>query len=219
LVQLVSLAFICLIKHKQEVKPIKFNLRKFFHRPHWNIKLFAFTGMLITFVEYMDYTVTIIFLKEVYKASLTQIGFVMGLGWLSYGITQILSGKHSDKKGRKKLYIYGGITAGLSALLIPNTSSLFGITLFFILLSAGHGIATPAIRGMTAESTSEKYRTQDFGFITTFEELGALVGFPAMGWIADNLGFNAAFYLRGLTILCVTIIVYLLIHKKNAQND
>lgn len=212
--QIISLLFLYRIKYGGSVNPIKFNLRKFFHKPHRNLKLLAFTGMLVTFVEYMDYTVTVIFLKDVYNASITQIGLVMGLGWLSYGLLQIISGKYSDKIGRKKFYLYGGIAAGVSALFIPNMPSIAAMALFFVLLSAGHGVAFPAIRGIIADSTSEKYRSQDFGFVATFEELGAVVGLPVMGWIADNIGFNMAFYLRGLVILLVTAFVYLLIKEK-----
>jgi MFS family permease len=212
--QAISLAFIYLIQHKEEVKHIKFNLKKFFHKPHRNLKILAFTGLLVTLVEYMDYTVTVIFLKDVYSASLTQIGLFMGLGWLAFGVMQIISGRHADQFGRKKVYVYGGILAGIAVLLIPKTNSLLTVTLFYIVVCLGHGIAFPAIRGITADSASNQYKSQDFGFITTFEEIGGFLGFIAMGWLADNFGFNLTFYLRGTVILLVTAMVYILINEK-----
>jgi MFS family permease len=211
---LIALGFLLLIKHNRQAESIKFNLAKFFQKPHRHLKLFAVTGFLITFVERMDYTVSIIFMKEVYDASITQIGIAMALGWLSFGAIQIYSGRHSDKFGRRKSYLVGGVLAGLCAFLLPNMPSMGAMALLFMLLSAGHGIAYPALRGMLAESTSEKYRSQDFGFVTAFEEAGPLIGFPVMGWIADNLGFNAAFYLRGFVILAVSIIVCLAVKQK-----
>jgi len=217
--QLASLAFILRIRREETPRQIKFNLLKFLHKPDRNLKMLAVTGFAITFVEYMDYTVTVIFLKEAYGASISGIGLVMGLGWLFFGLLQITSGRHSDKLGRKKSYVYGGLLAGAAALSIPHISSLPSFLLLYILLSAGHGVAFPAVRGMIAESTSEKYRSQDFGFVTTFEELGAFVGFPAMGWIADNMGFDAAFQLRGLIILSVTAVVYLTVKEKKKHDE
>jgi MFS family permease len=214
--QAISLGFLWFVRHKETPKQIAFNLHKFFHKPHRNLKILAFTGMLVTFVENMDYTVTIIFLKDVYGASISQIGLVMGLAWLFYGVTQILVGRHADALGRKRVYLLGGAVAGISALILPNMHSIIPMTAFFILLSIGHGMALPAIRGIAAHSTSEKYRSQDFGYISAFEEAGAIFGFPIMGYIADNLGYNAAFYLRGITILSASCVVMLLIreHKK-----
>jgi len=217
LFQLVSLAFILLIRIKERTQAIKFNLKKFFHKPHRNLKILALTGMLITFVEYMDYTVTVIYVKEVYNASLTQIGVFMGASWLAYGIVQIFFGRFSDRRGRKGLYLFGAFVAGVSALLMPSMPSLLLGTACFALLAVGHGIAFPAVRGMTASFASKEYMSQDFGMVTAFEELGAVFGFPIMGWIADNLGYSMAFYLRGTVILVVAVVVVVLIKEKKKE--
>ena len=217
--QAVSVAMLMRIKHVETSRKIKFNLKKFLQRPHRSLKILALAGMFISIVETMDYTVTVIYLKDVHGASLTIIGLFMGAGWLSYGLAQVISGRISDRVGRRLLYLAGGIIAGTCILLLPKMPSLASAALFFMLLSAGHGIALPAVRGITADATSPKYRSQDFGLVTTLEELGTFIGFPLMGYLADNTGFDAAFQLRGLMVLGVTIAVYLFINenKKHEQ--
>lgn len=212
--QAASLWLVLKIRYGQAVKPIKFNIKKFFRRPHRNLKILAATGLMVSLVESMDYTVTVIYLKNVYSASLTQVGIVMGLGWLSFGATQIVSGRYSDCVGRGRCYVYGISLACAAALVIPKMSSIYGVALSLAVLCVGHGIAFPSVRGIIAEHTSESYRSQDFGFVSTFEEAGRFIGLPAMGLIADKIGYSAAFYFRGAILITAAFTVYTLIPKK-----
>lgn len=216
--QAAALYFICQMRYEQKKRSIKFNIRKFFHKPHRTLKILALTGFLVSLVEVMDATVTVIFIKDVFSASITQIGLVLGVGYFSFGITQMIFGKRSDRGGRKKYYVYGMGLALVSAFMIPNMPSLVGVGLFFALLCMGHGIAFPAVIGIIAEHTSEEYRSQDFGFVSTFEELGKFVGLPLMGWIADTIGYDTSFYFRGAVLLTAAIIVALFVREKGRNN-
>lgn len=213
--QVLSLVFLLRIKYEQKTTSIRFNIGKFFHKPHRNLKVLAVTGFLVTFVESMDATVTIIFLRNVYSASITQVGFVLGIGWFCFGVTQIILGKHTDRLGRKRCYVGGIALACLSVAIMPNMPSLKLVTLFFALLCVGHGIAFPAIKGIMAGYTSDTYKSQDFGFASTFEELGRFIGFPIVGLIADMAGFKSTFYLRSVVLIMAAIIVYFFIRERD----
>jgi len=207
LFQLISIFFVFSISDSRKPAEIKFNLSKFLSKPNRNLKILGITGFIVTFVEYMDYTVTVIFIRDKFSASIIQIGIIMGLSWLAFGLMQIVFGKYADRVGKKKLYFIGSFSAAILMLLIPHMSSIIYFLILFTMLYCLQGIAFPAVKGLIADSTSKKYRSQDFGLVTTLEQFGPFFGLPIMGFIADNMGFNAAYYVRSIVNILAVLIV------------
>jgi len=214
LFELIGFFYLYKIKYTQKTRPIKLNIKKFFKKPHRNLKILALTGMLVCMVECMDATVSVIFLRDRFCASTSGVGLVLGLLWLSFGLTQIEFGKRLDRWGRRRSYVVGMSLAALGSFLIPYASSLPAVALFFIILGIGHGIGFPAIKGIIAEHTSDAYRSQNFGYLTIFESLGGFIGLPLMGWIADHAGFDVVYYLRAGVLLSAVVFVFLLVKDR-----
>ncbi len=215
LFELASIALILGISERRETTRVKFNFRKFFSKPSRILRIFSVCGFAIGFAECMDSAVTVLFLHDSLGASVAQVGLAMGACWLAYGVVLLKFGRIIDRRGRRSYYMMGLAIASACAFLLPHSGSIPVFVLLFAALGAGFGLLVPAARGIIAKHASRKYLSQDLGFVGIFEQLGPLIGLPVMGFMADNLGFASAFYLRGILLLVPAVIVYATLGKSD----
>jgi len=127
-------------------------------------------------------------------ASVSQVGLIVGA--ISYVAAFLLIplGVLSDRFGRRNLLVGGLIVFTLAPLLYSLASNPQQL----ILVRAIHGLAPaafiPAAITMVVDSAPEAKRGEAIGWYTTLSQLGLMAGPVAGGFLADHLGFDAAFY-------------------------
>lgn len=110
------------------------------------------------------------------------IGIAMGLG----ALVAFPSGRLSDRWGRKKLFVGGGLIAFTATLLIPTTWSLVIIVCLLGARSMAFQVASPALRALQADVVPEHVRGKLIGVLESMSAFGAVVGAPIGGFIFDQ---------------------------------
>lgn len=125
----------------------------------------------------MLYAVTPLFMTQVLKASMSQLGLVEGIAEGTASILKGVSGRYSDRIRKRKIFIFAGYS--LSALAKPLMALAGG---WQTVLAArffdrfGKGIRTTARDALIADSCPPEKRGSAFGLHRAMDTAGALVG-------------------------------------------
>ena len=130
--------------------------------------------------------------------------FSSPLGWLS------------DTIGRKPVMVGGAVVYTVALLLFTTTTDPYWFILFRLFEGIGTAAFGPAAQAFVADITTEENRSKAYGFLTTAQFGGLIVG-PALAAPLYALGgggtsgFYAIFYfgaiLSGLALLAITLFV------------
>jgi MFS family permease len=94
----------------------------------------------------------------------------------------IPAGRYADRKGRKRLAVWGALGARGSLAVLPLTITLPQTSVAWVAQSAGMAASQPALRAIQADIVPWKLRGKLFGTIQAFFNAGATVG-PLVGGI------------------------------------
>lgn len=141
----------------------------------------------------------------------TELGL---LGGPAFALTYALSGVPiawlADRIGRRNIIVVG--LTFWSAATAATGLAANAIQLFIARIALGLGEATntaPA-SALIGDWFPTKSRTVAVAFFTTGGPLGIMIGFPAIGWIAQNYGWQSAFFAMGLVGVLIAGLLLLL---------
>ena len=138
--------------------------------------------------------------------------FLMGVAIGIYGLTQALFqlpfGFLSDRFGRKPLIVIGFLLFAIGSLIAGFTQHIYGLILGRAL--QGSGAIGSTLLAMTADLTSEKYRTQAMAIIGI--SIGASFSIAIMlgPWLAASHSISSIFFLSFIFALLGIILTFLL---------
>ncbi|MNI17233.1 Inner membrane transport protein YajR [compost metagenome] len=125
-------------------------------------------------------------------------GWIVGMYGISQMLLRIPVGILSDRLHKRKLFIsFGLLFTGLSGLGLWVTDDF----LWIILLRALAGAAAATWVDFTVLFTSyykHEESTKAIGTISFFNSLGQMLGILMAGWVADEMGWGAAFILGAI---------------------
>jgi DHA1 family multidrug resistance protein-like MFS transporter len=128
-----------------------------------------------------------VFLQDEAGASLQWIGVIAGAYFVGVFTVSPFAGRLSDRVGRKPLLVGGTLLYGLATLLFITTTEPSLFVLFRLLEGVGVALIVPAGQAFVAEITTDANRSQAYGWWTTAQFGGLLVG-PALAWPLYELG-------------------------------
>ena len=128
-----------------------------------------------------------VFLQKEAGASLWWIGVIAAAYFVGVFTVSPLAGRLSDRIGRKPLLVGGTLLYGLSTLLFVTTTSPELFVLFRLLEGVSVALVVPAGQAFIAEITTDRNRSQAYGWWTTAQFGGLLIG-PALAWPLYELG-------------------------------
>ncbi|MGQ3478183.1 MFS transporter [Paenibacillus sp. TY11] len=124
-------------------------------------------------------------------------GSSMGLMVAAFTLTQLLlsplSGKLSDRYGRKKLIVSGMFIFMLSELVFGLASSIPTLFIARIMGGAGAALLTPSIMAYVADVTSFEERGKGMGMINAAINTGFIIG-PGIGGLLATYGIRIPFF-------------------------
>lgn len=128
------------------------------------------------------------------KGSLLILGLVLSLSSLSTSVFQIPGGLFSDRVGRKKAIIIGGLIRTISLCYIGFVPSIGLLIPGMIVSSVAGALINPAKSALVAESAHINHKGKTFGLIDTIQSFTMIIG-PALGlFIAGKINIRIVFY-------------------------
>ncbi|HEV8220699.1 MAG TPA: MFS transporter [Streptosporangiaceae bacterium] len=134
---------------------------------------------------------------------LAAIGLIKGLYPLVWGAGQLITGRLSDRVGRKPMIVAGMLVQSAAfpaALMIPGHPLAAGI-ISAVLLGAGTAMVYPALIAAVADHTHPHWRAQGLGVYRFWRDLGYALGAVAAGLLATAFGLNPTVLAGGVLTL------------------
>ncbi|USD99220.1 MFS transporter [Vibrio sp. SCSIO 43133] len=136
-----------------------------------------------------------------------QASFPISLFMLVWAISLPFAGYWSDKLGRRKALIIGGlvITVGMVSTSLCNTLS--AMLLSRTITALGYGLVFISAQGFVSDYTDNSNRTKGMAtFLSSFFS-GSLCGAAIGGLLADRIGYSGTFFLAsGISIVGVLLV-------------
>jgi MFS family permease len=131
-------------------------------------------------------------------ANVAEIGLVLFIGGFASTIVMVPSGLLSDRIRRRNILISSSIMFGLGALYLTTVKSWQESVLGIILLSSAFSVFLPARHTMIADNTGSRSMAATYGLMNIAWPIGTTIGPILGGFLADNYGWNYAFYTAAL---------------------
>jgi MFS family permease len=156
-----------------------------------------------------------LFLEEQAHTSMTLWAVIAAMFYVGTLLFSSPLGWLSDTIGRKPVMVGGAIVYTVALLLFTTTTDPYWFILFRLLEGIGTAAFGPAAQAFVADITTEENRSKAYGFLTTAQFGGLIVG-PALAAPLYALGgggtsgFYAIFYFGAiLSAIALTAIVFL----------
>ena len=160
-----------------------------------------------------------LFLQDQAHASIPLIGVVAAAYYLGALVFSAPLGRLSDSIGRKPVIVSGVALYSVATLLFLSTTEPKWFILFRFLEGVGAAAVGPAGLAFVADLSTEKTRSQAYGWLTT-AQFGGLVAGPGLAALLSRLlagqgvwSFYAVFLLGGVAS-AVTVVVLLFYVKE-----
>ena len=157
-----------------------------------------------------------LFLEEQAHTSMTLWAVIAAMFYVGTLLFSSPLGWLSDTIGRKPVMVGGAIVYTVALLLFTTTTDPYWFILFRLLEGVGTAAFGPAAQAFVADITTEENRSKAYGFLTTAQFGGLIVG-PALAAPLYALGgggtsgFYAIFYfgaiLSGLALAAIVLFV------------
>jgi len=139
---------------------------------------------------------------------LEQIGKIVALYPIVWGLGQLFTGKMADHLNKKNMLFWGMLVQGFALLLMIYATSFFHFAALSVVLGGGTAIVYPTFLAAIADYAHPQQRAESIGVFRLWRDLGYAVGALLTGILADSLGINWAVGAIGfLTIISAIIIL------------
>ena len=162
-----------------------------------------------------------LFLEEQAHASMTLWAVIAAMFYVGTLLFSSPLGWLSDIIGRKPVMIGGAVVYTIALLLFTTTTDPYWFILFRLLEGIGTAAFGPAAQSFVADITTEQNRSKAYGFLTTAQFGGLIVG-PALAAPlyafggGGTSGFYAIFYFGAVLSATALVAITLLVHEPAA---
>lgn len=124
--------------------------------------------------------ISVLFYNDKFGIQPVTIGFIMSLTGLIGLSASLLSGRISDKVGRKPIIALGGLASRILGFALPLTGRVEQAGIVLAGRSLGFNIMMPAMRALRADIVPAESRGRFFGLFATAFTSGSIIG-PIIG--------------------------------------
>jgi MFS family permease len=158
------------------------------------------------FVVYMP-----VFLVESRGASPFLALSIVSAGYVGSSLMGPLTGRWSDRTGRRKAFLLAGELASLPLFLsIPFLPGVAGAGAGFVAAEVLLAIASPALNAFVADVSAQARRGEGYGLLNATAAWGGVIGFVIAAILVIPFGLNVLFYFVGAVMIgTVSVIAFL----------
>ena len=142
--------------------------------------------------------------RDKYGITEAQLGLIVGVGFITGFLSQILFAPQADKGHAKKLVMIGITVEVIGTLFMAFGHAFLPLILGRLLTGFGVGISEPALRRILILSDPERMG-QNLGLIVSASVAGFTAGPIVSALTADTLGISAPFLLVAALLVVVAI--------------
>ncbi len=139
---------------------------------------------------------------------LEQIGKIVALYPIVWGLGQLFTGKMADYLNKKSMLFWGMFLQGLALLLMLFASTFLHFTILSVILGIGTAVVYPTFLAAIADNSNPVQRAESIGVFRLWRDLGYAVGALLTGILADYLGISWAVGAIGFLTLLSAIIIF-----------
>ena len=148
-------------------------------------------------------------LLAVKEFDLEQIGKIVALYPMVWGLGQLFTGKMADHLSKKNMLFCGMLFQGIALFMMIYADGFFQFAALSVLLGVGTAIVYPTFLAAIADYSPPQQRAESIGVFRLWRDLGYALGALLTGIIADSLGINwAVGAIGGITIISALIILF-----------
>tara|TARA_B100000809_G_scaffold140718_1_gene138283 strand:- start:794 stop:2014 length:1221 start_codon:yes stop_codon:yes gene_type:complete len=152
--------------------------------------------------------------------NLEEIGLIVSLYPMAWGLGQLFTGKMADHFNKKKMLVIGMLIQGLTLIVMIFAETKIDFMTLSILLGLGTAIVYPTFLAAIADFTHPEQRAHTIGVFRLWRDLGYAIGALLTGILADYWGLTATIsVIGGLTILSSMIIQIRMSNKNRLITD
>ena len=129
-----------------------------------------------------------------------QIGLIIGVYGLTWGVLQLATGTMTDRIGRKWPIVSGMFLCGggvWATIALSGMASWLGIA---AVIGLGMALLYPSLLAAVADVSHPRWRATSLGVYRMWRDLGYAVGAIMIGVISDLIGFNYGFYFTAVAM-------------------
>ncbi|HJX69697.1 MAG TPA: MFS transporter [Dehalococcoidia bacterium] len=135
-----------------------------------------------------------------------QIGVALTLVVIMQFATIFLSGRLSDRFGRKVVITPGCLIAAASLVMLAQSYSYWFLLLSCVVMGIGLGISGPTTSAYVADIIPKENYSSGIGLYRTIVDLGFVIGPILLGWLADMRGFSFSLLFNSLLLFLVVFL-------------
>ncbi len=124
-----------------------------------------------------------------------------------WGVSQLATGSHSDRWGRKGLIVSGMLLQGAALIAIPVTHTFLAWMIAAACLGLGTAMVYPTLLSAIGDVAHPSWRGNAFGVYRFWRDSGYAIGAIAAGLLADRWGMASAIASVGLLTVATGILV------------
>ena len=138
---------------------------------------------------------------------LEDIGKIVALYPMVWGIGQLFTGKLADTLNKKQMLFWGMLLQGIVLLMMISAQSFLQFATLSILLGVGTAVVYPTFLAAIADHSHPEQRARAIGTFRFWRDLGYAVGALLTGILADLADENIALACIGfITVLSAVVI-------------
>lgn len=138
---------------------------------------------------------------------LAEIGKLVAIYPIVWGIGQLVTGKLADLFMKKWMLFWGMFLQGLAILAMALAASFGEYLILGVILGIGTAIVYPTFLAAIADYTPPQQRAHSIGVFRLWRDLGYAIGAVITGVVADAFGITASVYLIGAITLASAFVV------------
>ncbi len=195
-----------------------FEFPKMTFRKHLSTLLFVV--LIMHFANFIIIPILPVLLSVDKGLSPSKIGYIIGIGFLTFQVGSIIGGLISDRIGRKITLVIGSAIEVIAYIGFGISNSYMFFLLFQILNGIGSGIYAPTIKAAIAEHASESIdmKTTAFSLRGIAANLGIALG-GLLPFLIIGLSFTAYFFISAAVYLGLLFISLLFIPNSCVRNN
>jgi MFS family permease len=173
-------------------------------------RLFALSqaGLVEKFVDALVWVFYPVYLYQ-HKLSLTQVGSIISAYGLTWGISQLFTGRLSDRFGRHGPNVWGMWLCGAGVIMMISGEGLVWWSISAALSGFGMALLYPNLSAAVADISHPNWRGSAIGIYRFWRDLGYGIGALGLGLAAHFSGqVEAAFWFVALSMLASGLVLW-----------